>query len=117
MSDEKLPAGQEEEYEADLLTLEDEDGEEHTFEVVDAADLNDRRYLAMVPYHENPADALDDDNVLLIMRVGEDEGGEEYLDVLDAESEQYEGESADVAELFITRLSEVYDIDIEELDD
>ena len=116
MSDEKREAAQEEEYEPDLLTLEDEDGEEHTFEVIDAADLNDQRYLAMVPWNPEPDKALQEDSTLLIMRVGEDEGGEEFLDVLDADNEQYEGESGDVAEMFITRLSDVYDIDIEELD-
>lgn len=117
MSDDtkRNPAQEEEDYDPDLLTLEDEDGEEHTFEVIDAADMNDHRYLAMVPYHEDPADSLNEDNTLLIMRVGEEEG-EEYLDVLDAEGELYEGESNDVVEMFISRLSDVYDIDIEELE-
>ena len=37
-------------YSPDLITLTDEDGKEFSFEVIDAADYNDERYLAVVPY-------------------------------------------------------------------
>ena len=36
-------------YSPDLITLTDEDGKEFSFEVIDAADYNDERYLAVVP--------------------------------------------------------------------
>ena len=51
MSDERKLPGDEEapDYTPDLLTLEDEDGKEHTVEVIDAADFKDQRYLAVVP--------------------------------------------------------------------
>ena len=39
-------------YSPDLITLTDEDGKEFSFEVIDAADYNDERYLAVVPYAE-----------------------------------------------------------------
>lgn len=101
----------EEDYSADLLALEDEDGQEHTFEVLDATDIDGARYLALVPYHEDPAKRLDQDAEMVIMRVGEDEG-EEVLDVVDNEEELFS-----VGQVFLNRLSELYEVDLEELGD
>lgn len=49
MSDELSPEMLEEAA-PDLLTLEDEDGKEVTFEVIDATEVNGTRYLAVIPY-------------------------------------------------------------------
>ncbi|MFV0351552.1 MAG: DUF1292 domain-containing protein [Oscillospiraceae bacterium] len=109
MSDENTVQGMpDENYEADILTLEDEAGVEHTFEVVDAADVNDQRYLAVIPYHENPADGLEEEAELLIMKVTE-EDGEEVLDLLEDEDELYE-----VGRVFLERLKDVFEIDVED---
>ncbi len=108
MSDErKLPEGEEPlDYTPDLLTLEDEDGNEHTFEVIDAADFKDDRYMAVVPYSEDPAAMVEENMDLIIMKVAEDEEGE-YLDIVDDDNELYE-----VSEMFAKRLREIYDIEI-----
>lgn len=94
-------------YEPDIITLSDEDGKEFNFEVIDAADYNNERYLAVVPYAENTAELLEEDANLIIMKVQAD-GDEEYLDVVDDDEELIE-----VGNLFAQRLSEVYDIDPE----
>ena len=75
----KSAAETEEEYQPDLMTLEDEDGNEVTFEVIDALDHKGVHYLAVVEYAENEED-LDEDAQLVILSVGEDDEGE-YLDV------------------------------------
>ena len=93
-------------YSPDLITLTDEDGKEFSFEVIDAADYNDARYLAVVPYAEDSTEQLEEDANLIIMRVGE-EDGEEYLDVVDDDEELYE-----VSDMFARRLEELYDIDL-----
>lgn len=112
MSDQDNNLGiSEEDYEPDLLTLEDETGREHTFEVLDAADIDGKRYLAMVPYSADPAEQLDSDAEMLIMRVGEEADGSEYLDIV----EEMEELNA-VGQVFLNRLQEVYDIDLEELE-
>ncbi len=103
-------AGLEEEYEPDLLTLEDEDGQEHTFEVLDAADMDERRYLAVVAWDEDPQTRLEQDAEMLIMRVGYDENNEEYVDIVEDEEELHKA-----GQMFLTRLKEVYDIDMDEL--
>ena len=96
-------------YTPDIITLEDEDGNEFRFEVIDAADYNDTRYLAVVPDKDSAAEQLEEDANLILMRVGE-EDGEEYLDVVEDDNEVYE-----VGAMFAQRLSELYDIDADDL--
>lgn len=100
----------EEDYEPDILTLEDENGQEHTFEVIDATDVDGSRYLAMVLYIEDPAERLEQDSEMLIMKVSELDG-EEVLDIVEEEEELYQ-----ISQVFYNRLSEVYNIDMEELE-
>ena len=40
-------------YTPDLITLEDEAGQEHQCEVIDTVDHNGEHYLAVVPYVED----------------------------------------------------------------
>ena len=103
MSDEIKNPNTEEEYQPDLMTLEDEDGNEVTFEVIDALDHKGVHYLAVVEYTENEEDA--EDAQLVILSVGEDSEGE-YLDVVEDDETLLE-----VSKLFEQRLSEDYDIE------
>ena len=104
MSDEiKNPNTEDEEYQPDLMTLEDEDGNEVTFEVIDALDHKGVHYLAVVEYTENEEDA--EDAQLVILSVGEDDEGE-YLDVVEDDETLLE-----VRKLFEQRLSDDYEID------
>ena len=59
MADELTPEMLQE-AQPDLLTLEDEDGKECTFEVIDATEVNGTRYLAVIPYQEDP-ESLDEE--------------------------------------------------------
>ena len=104
MSDEiKNPNTEDEEYQPDLMTLEDEDGNEVTFEVIDALDHKGVHYRAVVEYTENEEDA--EDAQLVILSVGEDDEGE-YLDVVEDDETLLE-----VSKLFEQRLSDDYEID------
>ena len=104
MSDEiKNPNTEDEEYQPDLMTLEVEDGNEVTFEVIDALDHKGVHYLAVVEYTENEEDA--EDAQLVILSVGEDDEGE-YLDVVEDDETLLE-----VSKLFEQRLSDDYEID------
>lgn len=108
MSDELSPELLEEAT-PDLLTLEDEDGQEVTFEVVDVTEINGTRYMAVVPYEETPA-AEDEEAELLIMRIGTDDQGE-YMDIVDDDEELIT-----VGKVFEERLRAMFDIDDSELD-
>ena len=65
-------------YNPDLITVTDEDGKEHTFEILDRIENDVAKYAAVVPVYDNPEDMLDDDGELIILRV-EEEDGETYL--------------------------------------
>ena len=108
MSDELSPEMLEEAT-SDLLTLEDEDGKEVTFEVIDATEVNGTRYLAVIPYQEDP-ESLQEDAELILMRIGTDEEGE-YMDIVDDDEELLT-----VGKVFEERLSAMYDIDDSELE-
>ena len=108
MSDELSPEMLEEAT-PDLLTLEDEDGKEVTFEVIDATEVNGTRYLAVIPYQEDP-ESLQEDAELILMRFGTDEEGE-YMDIVDDDEELLT-----VGKVFEERLSAMYDIDDSELE-
>ena len=107
MSDELSP-GMLEEADPDLLTLEDEDGKEVTFEVIDATEVNGTRYLAVIPYQEDP-ESLQEDAELILMRIGTDDEGE-YMDIVDDDEELIT-----VGKVFEERLRAMYDIDDSEL--
>lgn len=102
MADENM-IPQENEYQPDLMTLEDEDGNEITFEVIDALDHKGVHYFAVVEYVEDEED-LDEDAQLVILSVGEDADGE-YLDVVEDDETLME-----VGALFEKRLSDNFDI-------
>ena len=107
MSDELSPEMLEEAT-PDLLTLEDEDGKEVTFEVIDATEVNGTRYLAVIPYQEDP-ESLQEDAELVLMRIGTDDEGE-YMDIVDDDEELIT-----VGKVFEERLRAMYDIDDSEL--
>ncbi len=104
MAEEIKNSAAEEDYEPDLITLEDEDGQECTCEVIDAADYNGVHYLAVVPYIEDEKD-VQDDLQLIMLRVGKDETGE-FLDIVEDDEELYQ-----VSKVFEKRLSEYFNIE------
>ena len=48
-----------EEYGNDIVTLKDDDGKEYTFEVLDAIETDEARYLALLPTYDDPQKLLD----------------------------------------------------------
>lgn len=90
----------------DIVTLADDDGKEYSFEILDAIETDTGRYLAMLPYYADPKERLDDSGELVLVKVILDEDGEEYFEDI-ADDDEYET----IADFFIQRLSEEYDID------
>lgn len=93
------------EYNPDIVTLADDEGKEYTFEVLDAIETDDGRYLALLPTFENPKDMLDDSGELVIVKVGEEDGEEYYYEI--ENDDEYEM----VAEAFVERLEDFFEID------
>ena len=101
----------EREYVNDILTLEDDDGVEHTFEVLDSIENAGTRYLALSPVYDDPQQTLADSGELVILRVVEADG-EEFLETIDDEDEMDE-----IADIFMERLEEDYEVISEDEDE
>ena len=70
--------------------------------------MNGTRYLAVIPYQEDP-ESLQEDAELILMRIGTDDEGE-YMDIVDDDEELIT-----VGKVFEERLRAMYDIDDSEL--
>jgi len=92
------------EEESGVITLVDENGEEHEFEIIDYLEKNDKTYVAIVPVFDNAEDLVDDSGQLVILQVTS-EGVEEYLEAIEDENEFNE-----ISKEFIERLKDEYDI-------
>ena len=90
---------------ADILTLLDEEGAEHEFEVLDSAEFEGCNYMALVPILEEPQDLIDDIGELVILRVSE-EDGEEFLETIEDEDEFNR-----VGDFFTARLADDFDFE------
>ena len=96
------------EFGNDILTLEDDDGVEHTFEVLDVIDNGENRYMALSPVYDDPQQTLEDSGELVILKVITVDG-EEFLETIEDEDEMDE-----IADIFMERLEEDYDVIDEE---
>ena len=93
------------EFGADLMTLVDDEGNRHQFELLDAIETDDGRYVALLPVYDQPEESVQDDGELVILEVVE-EDGEELLVTIDDDDIFNE-----IAEIFEDRLSDLYEID------
>ena len=89
----------------DLVTLSDDEGNEFTLEVLDEVELESGHYVAMLPVYDDPADALEDSDPLVIMKQVTEEDGDFFEEIADDE------EFGRVADLFAGRLADVFDIE------
>ncbi len=93
------------EFGADLMTIVDDEGNRHQFELLDAIETDDGRYVALLPVYDQPEESVQDDGELVILEVVE-EDGEELLVTIDDDDIFNE-----IAEIFEDRLSDLYEID------
>ena len=71
------------EYEADLLTLLDDEGQEHEFEIIDELENDDGHFLALVPTQQEPDEIASDAETYYIFEVIEEDGEEQLQEVDD----------------------------------
>ena len=75
-----------EEYNPDIVSVVDENGEEHIFEELDRIETDEGRFVALLPIYQDAEEILDDDGELIILSVVEDADGETYLEPIEDES-------------------------------
>ena len=74
-----------EEFGADLITLVDDEGHEHEFEIVDTLELGEQHYVALVAdCGEEDCDCEDDGELVILKSVME--GEEEFLEAIEDEA-------------------------------
>ena len=93
------------EYGPDLVTVLDDDGNEHTFELMDAIESDDGRFVALLPVYDDPSEELNDDGELIILSV-DDSTGEELLVQIE-DDELFE----EIAGIFEERLADLFEIE------
>jgi uncharacterized protein YrzB (UPF0473 family) len=72
-------------YSPDLITLIDENGIEHNFEILDQIEENDNRYFALMPVYESGEDMLSDSGEYTILEAVDVDGEEQLAEVEDNE--------------------------------
>ena len=91
------------EFGPDILTLSDEDGVEYTFEVIDAVDIGEERYMALIPYEEEN-EGSESESEFVILKVVEEDGEEVLVPV------ENEEELNTAFETFMNRLDDLYEL-------
>lgn len=92
-------------YTPDIYTLEDEDGNEQAFELLDVMEYEGEKYFALTPYFDDPEKLLEYDGEVVILK-SEYEGDDEMMVTIEDDAE-YER----VGAVFIERLREMYDFE------
>lgn len=95
------------EYEADLITLIDDEDNEHTFEIIDSIEKDDNVYYALYPVYDSPEEQVEADGEYYIFEVV-DEDGEEMLQEVEDDTLLDE-----LAEVFESRFEDSMDDDNE----
>lgn len=98
-----------EEFGANIVSVLDEEGNEHQFELLDAIETDDGRYVALLPIYTDAEAAIEGDGELVILAVVNDEGEDLLVPIEDDETFE------EIAEIFEERLSDYYEIN--EVDD
>ena len=96
----------EEYYEPDLLSVTDEDGNEIVFERLERYETDDDVYVAITEYHDVAEEIVEADYEVIILKVVNDENGDEYLEEIqdDIEYEQ-------VSDILMSMVEKKYDVE------
>ena len=85
----------EELFDANLVSLVDEDGNEYEFEILDEIDYKDGHYYALMPLFNMPEEGIDSESTYMIFEAVEDENGDPQLAEVDDDDLL-----AEIAEIF-----------------
>ncbi|HBN38809.1 MAG TPA: DUF1292 domain-containing protein [Ruminococcaceae bacterium] len=98
-------ANEEEFYEPDIISVNDEDGNEILFELLERYETDDDVYVAITRYYETDEEIVEGDYEVIILKVVNDDG-EEYL----AEIED-EMEFEQISDILMAKVEEKYEVE------
>jgi uncharacterized protein YrzB (UPF0473 family) len=96
----------EEIYEPDIISVNDEDGNEILFELLERYETDDDVYVAITEFRSDEEDIVEADFEVIILKVVEDDNGDEYLEEIQDELE-YE----QVSDILMAKVEEKYDVE------
>ena len=71
------------EFSADLITLIDDEGNEHEFEILDVIDNDDGCFYALLPTFEDPQEQLESEGTYYIFEAIDEDGEQQLAEVED----------------------------------
>lgn len=96
----------EEMYEPDIISVNDEDGNELLFELLERYETDDDVYVAITEYRDDDEDIVEADFEVIILKVVTDDNGDEYLEEIQDEME-YE----QVSDILMSKVEEKFDVE------
>ena len=96
----------EEMYEPDIISVNDEDGNEILFELLERYETDDDVYVAVTEYRDDDEDIVEADFEVIILKVVTDDNGDEYLEEIQDEME-YE----QVSDILMSKVEEKFDVE------
>ncbi|UKI23909.1 MAG: DUF1292 domain-containing protein [Anaerotruncus sp.] len=94
-----------ENYEPDIISVTDDDGNEILFELLERYENDNGVYVAITEYRDDAEDIVEADYEVIILKVAE-ENGDEYLEEIEDESEYNE-----VSEILMNKIEQQYDVE------
>ncbi len=99
-------------YMPDIISVTDEDGNEIEFELLERYETEDAVYVAITEYRDDDIEIVEADFEVIILKVVEDEDGNEYLEEIQDEME-YE----QVSDILMSMVEEKYEVEYFEPDE
>lgn len=96
----------EEMYEPDIISVNDEDGNEILFELLERYETDDDVYVAITEYRDDDEDIVEADFEVIILKVVTDDNGDEYLEEIQDEME-YE----QISDILMSKVEEKFDVE------
>lgn len=98
-------ANEEEFYEPDIISVNDEDGNEILFELLERYETDDDVYVAITRYYETDEEIVEGDYEVIILKVA-NEDGEEYLSEIEDEMEFEQ-----ISDILMAMIEEKYEVE------
>lgn len=96
----------EEMYEPDIISVNDEDGNEILFELLERYETDEDVYVAITEYRDDDEEIVEADFEVIILKVVTDDNGDEYLEEIQDEME-YE----QVSDILMSKVEEKFDVE------
>lgn len=93
-------------YEPDIISVSDEDGNEILFELLERYETDEDVYVAITRYYDTDEDIVEGDYEVIILKVDNDENGDEYLVEIEDEMEFEQ-----VSDILMAKVEEKYDVE------